>query len=87
MSGSTSNATRCGMHVQPNNPVQKGRTAMSANATVEPLRSNEYPIPQMMKAWVLGNPEELSLVDKPVPEPGPAERRAADSGRDEGARA
>src|SRR4051812_8307929 len=26
-----------------------------------------------MKAWVLGNPGELSLVDKPMPHPGPAE--------------
>jgi L-iditol 2-dehydrogenase len=26
-----------------------------------------------MKAWVLGGPDELSLVDKKVPEPGPAE--------------
>jgi L-iditol 2-dehydrogenase len=36
-------------------------------------RSNEYPIPETMKAWVLGGPDELSLVDKPVPEPGSAE--------------
>jgi len=36
-------------------------------------RSNEYPIPETMKAWVLGGPDELSLVDKKVPEPGPAE--------------
>src|ERR1700759_391970 len=36
-------------------------------------RANEYPIPETMKAWVLGNPEELALVEKPVPEPGPAE--------------
>ena len=36
-------------------------------------RSNEYPLPPTMKAWVLGGPEELSLVEKPVPEPGPAE--------------
>jgi L-iditol 2-dehydrogenase len=36
-------------------------------------RGNEYLIPATMKAWVLGGPEELSLVDKPVPEPGPAE--------------
>ena len=36
-------------------------------------RANEYPIPTTMKAWVLGNPEELALVEKPVPEPGPAE--------------
>ena len=26
-----------------------------------------------MKAWVLGGPDELSLVEKPVPEPGRAE--------------
>jgi len=37
------------------------------------LRLNDYPIPATMKAWVLGNPEELTLVQKPVPQPGPAE--------------
>src|SRR5712671_4610127 len=37
------------------------------------FRSNEYPIPHRMKAWVLGGPEELSLIEKPVPEPGRAE--------------
>src|SRR5579872_6174833 len=36
-------------------------------------RGNEYRVSERMKAWVLGDPEELSLVDKPVPEPGPAE--------------
>jgi L-iditol 2-dehydrogenase len=36
-------------------------------------RATEYPIPKTMKAWVLGDPEELILVEKPVPEPGPAE--------------
>src|SRR5215475_3554016 len=36
-------------------------------------RANEYTIPKTMKAWVLGNPEELALVEKPVPQPGPAE--------------
>ena len=36
-------------------------------------RRNEYPVPSTMKAWVLGGPEELSLVEKPVPEPGRAE--------------
>src|SRR5215472_4376285 len=36
-------------------------------------RSNDYVVPATMKAWVLGGPEELSLVHKPVPEPGPAE--------------
>src|SRR6201981_2715415 len=38
-----------------------------------PPRGNQYRIPDRMKAWVLGGPEELSLVEKPVPEPGPAE--------------
>src|SRR5246127_498959 len=36
-------------------------------------RANECPIPKTMKAWVLGNPEQLTLVEKPVPEPGSAE--------------
>ena len=38
-----------------------------------PSLSNEYPIPHRMKAWVLGGPEELALIEKPVPQPGPAE--------------
>ncbi|HYZ43132.1 MAG TPA: zinc-binding dehydrogenase [Stellaceae bacterium] len=35
--------------------------------------ANEYPVPKTMRAWVLGNPEELMLTERPVPEPGPAE--------------
>ena len=42
---------------------------MPQNVTV----SNTYPIPDSMKAWVLGNPGEISLEDKPVPAPGKAE--------------
>src|SRR4030088_2440623 len=38
-----------------------------------PPRRNQYPIPESMKAWVLGGPEELPLVEKPGPQPGPAE--------------
>lgn len=30
-------------------------------------------VPRTMKAWVLDGPEELRLVEKPVPRPGPAE--------------
>src|SRR5437763_7494707 len=37
------------------------------------FRSNQYPIPERMRAWMLGGPEELSLIEKPVPEPGRAE--------------
>ena len=44
----------------------------TARADTSP-RSNQYPIPDKMKAWVLGGPEELSLIEKPVPQPGPAE--------------
>jgi len=36
-------------------------------------RPNEYVVPETMKAWVLGGPDQLSLEEKPVPEPGPAE--------------
>src|SRR3954464_6195727 len=32
-----------------------------------------FPIPDTMKAWVLGDPDELSLVEKPVPVPKSAE--------------
>jgi threonine dehydrogenase-like Zn-dependent dehydrogenase len=35
--------------------------------------SADYPIPDRMKAWVLGGPDELFLRDKPVPMPGRAE--------------
>ena len=46
---------------------------MATTAGGAPPRSNQHPIPGTMKAWVLGGPEELSLVEKPVPQPGPAE--------------
>ena len=36
-------------------------------------QTNAFTIPETMKAWVLGGPEELKLVEKPVPEPGRAE--------------
>src|SRR5947209_17036195 len=35
--------------------------------------SREFPIPEHMKAWVLGDPGELALKQKPVPAPGRAE--------------
>ena len=34
---------------------------------------NEFPIPDKMKAWVLGDPGQLSFVEKPVPVPKKAE--------------
>jgi L-iditol 2-dehydrogenase len=34
---------------------------------------NQYRTPKTMKAWVLGDPEQLTMVEKPVPEPGAAE--------------
>lgn len=45
----------------------------SARALALAERSNNYVIPKTMKAWVLGDPEQLTLVEKPVPEPGSAE--------------
>src|SRR6202790_4436386 len=35
--------------------------------------TNQYPVPPTMRAWVPGNPDELTLAEKPVPDPGPAE--------------
>jgi L-iditol 2-dehydrogenase len=37
------------------------------------LLTNEFHVPHRMKAWVLGGPDEIFLVDKPVPQPGAAE--------------
>ena len=36
-------------------------------------RSNRFEIPPTMQAWVLGGPNELALIEKPVPEPGRSE--------------
>jgi L-iditol 2-dehydrogenase len=33
----------------------------------------DFPVPDMMKAWVIGDPDQLTLVDKPVPTPKKAE--------------
>jgi L-iditol 2-dehydrogenase len=41
--------------------------------TQAPRRSNAYPIPERMKAWVLGGPGEILPVVKPVPRAGAAE--------------
>jgi threonine dehydrogenase-like Zn-dependent dehydrogenase len=40
-----------------------------ANVTTSP----DYPIPTQMKAWVLGDPDQLHLREKPVPVPNRAE--------------
>jgi L-iditol 2-dehydrogenase len=44
--------------------------AAAANAAAQ---RQAVPIPEKMKAWVLGGPGELSLTQKPVPQPGVAE--------------
>ena len=41
--------------------------------TDQPLHINEFPVPDRMRAWVLGGPDEIFLVDKPVPQPAAAE--------------
>jgi L-iditol 2-dehydrogenase len=37
------------------------------------ILTNEFSVPDRMKAWVLGGPDELYLVEKPVPQPAAAE--------------
>src|SRR6266576_3298492 len=46
---------------------------MTTATTHMTARNNQYPIPARMRAWMLGGPEELAFVEKPVPEPGRAE--------------
>ena len=41
--------------------------------TAQHLLTNEIRVPDRMKAWVLGGPDEIFLVDKPVPQPAAAE--------------
>jgi len=45
------------------------------SAEIDPsaTQTNQYRVPETMKAWVLGGPEELALVEKPVPRPAAAE--------------
>ncbi len=44
------------------------------NAVTEaPFLQKTFTIPEKMKAWVLGDPEQLTLIEKPVPQPGAAE--------------
>ena len=45
-----------------------GRVKIAASADYHGM-----PVPETMKAWVLGGPGELALVEKPVPQPGAAE--------------
>ncbi|MDR2451776.1 MAG: alcohol dehydrogenase catalytic domain-containing protein [Candidatus Accumulibacter sp.] len=46
---------------------------METNQHACQCRQQAHSIPETMKAWVLGDPDELVYVDKPVPEPGPEE--------------
>jgi L-iditol 2-dehydrogenase len=46
---------------------------MASNTPMRAAGPNDYRIPETMKAWVLGDPDQLTLADKPVPQPGPAE--------------
>ena len=43
------------------------------NNDFQGMTSKKFPIPKAMKAWVLGDPDHLSLVEKPIQMPGKAE--------------
>src|SRR4249920_3605845 len=51
--------------------ARRKENSMYAPAGVK--TNTDYPIPDTMKAWVLGDPGQLSLTDKPVPVPKRAE--------------
>src|SRR5689334_997856 len=52
-------------------PPNKGNNTMYAPPGVK--TSKEMPVPDTMRAWVLGGPDELKLAEKPVPVPKRAE--------------
>ncbi len=54
-----------------NEPSKGMKGAMADWAGV--TTSETMPLPEEMRAWVLGDPDEISLVTKPVPVPGKAE--------------
>ena len=49
------------------------RTTSSGLDWQKVTKSDKMPVPDQMRAWVLGDPEELTLKSKPVPVPGKAE--------------
>jgi L-iditol 2-dehydrogenase len=54
------------------NPAQVSVLAPAIRVYSRAALSN-LPVPEIMKAWVLGNPGQLSWVDRPVPRPAKAE--------------
>src|ERR1700730_14720952 len=66
-------ATRAhqGRAANPRGRNSRERPPMYASAGVK--THADLPIPDTMKAWVLGDPDQLKLVDKPVPVPRRAE--------------
>ncbi len=53
---------------KPSTPLTQAAQAWDGVTT-----SDKMPIPDQMRAWVLGDPEELTLIEKDVPVPGKAE--------------
>ena len=49
---------------------KKRRTTICSEHPKITPTTNEYSVFAPMEAWVLGEPDELSLVEKPVPHPG-----------------
>src|ERR1700730_18306500 len=60
-----------GRAANPRGRNSRERPPMYASAGVK--THADLPIPDTMKAWVLGDPDQLKLVDKPVPVPRRAE--------------
>lgn len=54
-------------------PATMGETAGTMRNDKGVKYASSMPVPERMKAWVLGDPDELKLIDKDVPVPGRAE--------------
>ena len=49
------------------------KSSDSASANVAGRNSSSLTVPDTMMAWVIGDPEELKRIEKPVPTPGRSE--------------
>ncbi len=60
------------MYLSCSNPASLDREQLMANANKIKTSANSS-VPDTMKAWIIGDPNELRLINKPVPTPGRAE--------------
>jgi 2-desacetyl-2-hydroxyethyl bacteriochlorophyllide A dehydrogenase len=58
---------------RPARPIKTRKENTRVTQSTKVKTAPDFPLPDRMRAWVLDDPGQLSLVDKPVPMPGRAE--------------